>query len=129
MSFASVRSVRLALLAGLFSLPLLSPIASGSDAITRTDLPLKDLQRVRSIVIPTTDFSKAERFELMQGGAATSTHPVNGDAFSHFSANLTFQDEEDFKLGNALFRKLWVSSPSSTQASDVSAARPSGAQR
>jgi CxxC motif-containing protein (DUF1111 family) len=31
---------------------------------------------------------------------------------------LTFEQERDFKLGNALFRKLWVSSPSSTQASD-----------
>jgi CxxC motif-containing protein (DUF1111 family) len=54
----------------------------------------------------------------MQGGAATTKAIVNGDAFSHFSTNLTFAEEETFKLGNALFRKLWVSSPSSTQASD-----------
>ncbi len=67
---------------------------------------------------PTGDFSTAERFETMQGGAATSKAIVNGDAFSHFSTNLTFAEEEEFKLGNALFRKLWVSSPSSTQASD-----------
>src|SRR5690606_11095391 len=53
-----------------------------------------------------------------QGGAATTKAIVNGDAFSHFSTNLTFAEEEEFKLGNALFRKLWVSSPSSTQASD-----------
>jgi CxxC motif-containing protein (DUF1111 family) len=31
---------------------------------------------------------------------------------------LDFEGEEKFKLGNGLFRKLWVSSPSSTQASD-----------
>ena len=43
---------------------------------------------------------------------------VNQDSFSQFSANITFAEEETFKLGNALFRKLWVSSPSSTQASD-----------
>ena len=43
---------------------------------------------------------------------------VNQDAFSHSSANITFEEEGTFKLGNALFRKLWVSSPSSTQASD-----------
>ena len=54
----------------------------------------------------------------MQGGAGTSTHGVNQDAFSQFSTNITFAEEQDFKLGNALFRKLWVSSPSSTQASD-----------
>ncbi len=29
-----------------------------------------------------------------------------------------FEQEQTFKLGNALFRKLWVSSPSSTQSSD-----------
>jgi CxxC motif-containing protein (DUF1111 family) len=54
----------------------------------------------------------------MQGGAGTSRKRVNHDAFSHASANITFQEEGTFKLGNGLFRKLWVSSPSSTQASD-----------
>ena len=32
--------------------------------------------------------------------------------------SLSFEERERFNLGNALFRKLWVSSPSSTQASD-----------
>ena len=54
----------------------------------------------------------------MQGGAGTSKKRVNQDAFSHSSANITFEEEGTFKLGNGLFRKLWVSSPSSTQASD-----------
>ncbi|KPB00994.1 thiol oxidoreductase [Ahrensia marina] len=84
----------------------------------RDDLSNKDLQRVEKITEPTQDFSKAERFEANQGGAATSTKIANRDAFSQFSANLDFKGEQDFKLGNALFRKLWVSSPSSTQASD-----------
>lgn len=84
----------------------------------RNDLIPKDLKRVQKITKPTTDFSKAERFEAMQGGAGTSTKIVNQDAFSQFSANLTFEEEMNFKLGNALFRKLWVSSPSSTHASD-----------
>jgi len=48
----------------------------------------------------------------MQGGAATSTKKVNRDSFSQFTQNLPFEKEMDFKLGNALFRKLWVSSPS-----------------
>ena len=38
--------------------------------------------------------------------------------FSQFNANLTFEQEMTFKVGNGLFRKLWTSSPSSTQASD-----------
>ena len=85
---------------------------------TRSDLTDKDKARVESVTSPTTDFSKPEQFELMQGGAGTSKKRVNQDAFSHSSANLTFEEEGTFKLGNALFRKLWVSSPSSTQASD-----------
>jgi CxxC motif-containing protein (DUF1111 family) len=85
---------------------------------TRTDLTPKDLARVLAITAPTTDFSKAEDFEPMPGGAATSRKRVNQDAFSHPSANLSFEEQGTFKLGNGLFRKLWVSSPSSTQASD-----------
>lgn len=84
----------------------------------RTDLNGKDAARVLKVTRPTDDFSKAEAFELMQGGAGTSLKVLNRDAFSHASANITFEEERDFKLGNALFRKLWVSSPASTKASD-----------
>ncbi|WP_307233139.1 di-heme oxidoreductase family protein [Pararhizobium capsulatum] len=84
----------------------------------RTDLSEKDRARVRDVTQPTTDFAKAEPFEAMSGGAATSIAPVSRDIFSQFSANISFEEEQTFRLGNALFRKLWVSSPSSTQASD-----------
>jgi CxxC motif-containing protein (DUF1111 family) len=87
-------------------------------ATERTDLDPKDKARVDNIVRPTTDFSKPEQFERMQGGAGTSEKRVNQDAFSQSSANITFEEEGTFKLGNGMFRKLWVSSPSSTQASD-----------
>ncbi|TPI48989.1 thiol oxidoreductase [Mesorhizobium sp. B2-9-1] len=85
---------------------------------SRTDLTPKDQARVLAVTRPTTDFTKPEPFELMQGGAGTSRKDVNRDAFSQSSANITFEEEGTFKLGNALFRKNWVSSPSSTQASD-----------
>jgi len=85
---------------------------------SRTDLTPKDQARVMAVAKPTTDFTKPEPFELMQGGAGTSRKDVNRDAFSQSSANITFEEEGSFKLGNALFRKNWVSSPSSTQASD-----------
>lgn len=117
MSRIIVRSVRRSLLATGLSLILLAPAAADEKA-SRTDLTPKDLQRVERATRSATDFSAPEPFERMPGGATTSTHPVNGDAFSHFSANITFSEEEEFKLGNALFRKFWVSSPSSTQASD-----------
>ncbi|PCJ93466.1 MAG: thiol oxidoreductase [Hyphomicrobiales bacterium] len=84
----------------------------------RDDLTAKDIERVTSVTTPTDDFSKPESFEIKQGGAATSTKTVNRNSFSHFSDNLSFAQERDFKLGNGLFRKFWVSSPSSTQASD-----------
>jgi CxxC motif-containing protein (DUF1111 family) len=93
------------------------PVAA-DDRAQRSDLTPTDSARVAAVTRPTADFSKAEAFELMQGGAGTSTNGVNQDSFSQFSTNITFAEEQDFKLGNALFRKLWVSSPSSTQASD-----------
>ena len=98
--------------------------AAESDAVemhvapSRDDLSEADQARVERVTRPTADFSKAEKFEAMSGGAGTSIASVNQDSFSQFSANITFAEEESFKLGNALFRKLWVSSPSSTQASD-----------
>ncbi len=87
-------------------------------ATVRHDLSAKDLARVDSVTQPTADFTAPEPFETMQGGAATSRKRADRDAFSQSSANLTFEEEGTFKLGNGLFRKVWVSSPSSTQASD-----------
>ena len=81
---------------------------------TRTDLSEQDRARVEAITKPATDFSRPEEYELMQGGAGTSRKRVTADAFSQSSANITFEEEGTFKLGNALFRKNWVSSPSST---------------
>jgi CxxC motif-containing protein (DUF1111 family) len=57
--------------------------------------------------------------EERPGGAATSTHRTDAaDAFSHFSPNMGLAKELDFKLGNAMFRKFWVSAPASTKSSD-----------
>lgn len=74
--------------------------------------------RIRSVTAPTTDFSKAEPFEAAPAGAATVRVRTNRDAFSQPSGNMRFDHELDFKVGNGLFRKLWVTSPSSTLASD-----------
>ena len=101
-------------LAGL----LVAGIAFAEDRATRTDLTPEDLARVLKVTAPTTDFTAPENFEAKPAGAGTTTFSVNADSFSHFQANLSFEQEEQFKLGNALFRKIWVSSPSSTQASD-----------
>ncbi len=84
----------------------------------REDLTPEQRARVAAVTQPTERFDKAEPFEAMSAGAGTSRKYVNRDAFSNPLANLTFEQEQDFKLGNGIFKKLWVSSPSSTRASD-----------
>jgi CxxC motif-containing protein (DUF1111 family) len=74
--------------------------------------------RIAQITQPTSDFSRAEAYEINAGGAATSHKPVNLSAFSHPSANMPFERQLDFRVGDGIFRKLWVSAPSSTTASD-----------
>lgn len=74
--------------------------------------------RIEAVTRPTTDFTKPEQYERYPAGAATSFKPVNQDAFSHASANMKFERELNFKVGNGIFRKVWVSAPSSTTASD-----------
>ena len=74
--------------------------------------------RIAAATRPAQDFSKAERYERRSAGAATVFKPLNRDAFSHPSANMPFASERDFRVGNGIFRKVWVSSPSSTASSD-----------
>ena len=107
----------------LFLITGAMPFAGAESAIpsvpaVRDDLSPKDLARVKAVTAPPMDFGKPEDFELMQGGGSTSRKRVNADSFSQSSANITFEEEATFKLGNGLFRKTWVSAPSSTQASD-----------
>ncbi|MCP5426009.1 MAG: c-type cytochrome [Gammaproteobacteria bacterium] len=64
------------------------------------------------------DYSRPEAGEEFPGGAATHSKKINKDAFSNSSANMSFEREIDFKLGNAFFKRVWVSAPSSTQAAD-----------
>lgn len=74
--------------------------------------------RLAAILKPTSDFTKAEAFEANSGGAATSREPLNISAFSHPSANMSFERQLEFKVGDGIFRKNWVSAPSSTHSSD-----------
>ncbi len=56
--------------------------------------------------------------EDLPGGGATTKKTVNRDIFSQPSANMSFERQADFKIGNAIFRKVWVSAPASTDSSD-----------
>jgi CxxC motif-containing protein (DUF1111 family) len=78
----------------------------------------EDAAKIAAVLAAPTDFTKAEPFEANPAGAATVRARDTADAFSQHSANMPFEDEMRFKLGNALFRKTWVASPSSTLASD-----------
>lgn len=75
-------------------------------------------ERVRKVLKPTDTFSKAEPFELMQGGKGTQKTHIDRNAYSQETGTLDFEQLQLFKVGNALFNKMWVSSPSSTLASD-----------
>lgn len=83
-------------------------------------VPRTEAERARIVTVtePTKDFSKPEPFEARPAGKATVRARNDKNAFSEPSANIGFDGELDFKLGNGLFKKLWVSSPSSTLASD-----------
>ena len=75
---------------------------------------------VSLVAAPRVDVAAGlEPGEDMPGGSATSRESVTDrDAFSHFSFGIGFEGEARFKIGNAIFRKLWVAAPSSTKASD-----------
>jgi CxxC motif-containing protein (DUF1111 family) len=117
MSRTSAASALLpALVAGILGCTVC--LVAAQDPVVRNDLSPAQLTRVATVTAATTDFSKAEPYEAMESGATTSIAPVTADAFSQPSANLDKDRGLDFHLGNALFRQLWVSSPSSTQATD-----------
>lgn len=85
------------------------------DVIPRTDA---ETARISAVLAAPQDFSKPQQFEDLSAGAATVRVKPNADAFSQPSGNIGFEEELEFKVGNGLFRKIWVSSPSSTLASD-----------
>ena len=74
--------------------------------------------RIAAVTQPAQDFSRAEPYERRPAGAATVFKRINRDAFSHPSTNMPFKRERDFRVGNGIFRKIWVSAPSSTTSSD-----------
>ena len=70
------------------------------------------------LVAPTTDFSKAERFENNPGGGTSHDKINNSSAFSFHSQNMPFERQLDFQIGDSIFSRLWVTAPSSTKSND-----------
>ncbi|KCV82330.1 hypothetical protein ATO10_08067 [Actibacterium atlanticum] len=74
--------------------------------------------RITKVLEAPTDFTVPSTFESMTAGAATVRARSDEHAFSQPSASMKADDRLTFKLGNAMFEKLWVTSPASTKASD-----------
>ena len=74
--------------------------------------------RIAAVTTPGDDFAHPEKFETHPAGQATKFGILSRNAFSFSSANLSFEDELDFKVGNGFFKRLWVTAPASTTSSD-----------
>ena len=109
--------MRLALLLTLLAAPALAQTLDDRHLPVIPRTPAETAKIAAVLALP-TDFTKPEPFEAKPAGAATVRDIATADAFSQHSANMAFEREMDFKLGNALFRKTWVAAPSSTKASD-----------
>ena len=111
------RALLLAL--GLLALPVAAdaplPAEPHLAVVPRT---VAEAARVAAVTAPPSDFSEPEPFEANPGGAATVPAGATASAFSRPQANLSFEDELTFRVGDGIFRKLWVSAPASTAASD-----------
>lgn len=90
----------------------------GDDHLNVVPRTSEEAARIADVTAPTDDFTQAEPFEERPAGAATVRARNNADAFSQPSANIGFEGELEFKVGNGLFRKIWVTAPASTEASD-----------
>ncbi len=77
-----------------------------------------ETSRIARVTAPARDFTAPEPFEENPAGAATLPYRDDREVFSTPPVNLTFEQGLEFRLGEALFDKLWVFSPSSTRASD-----------
>ncbi|MEO0972498.1 MAG: di-heme oxidoredictase family protein [Pseudomonadota bacterium] len=84
----------------------------------RLDLSVEDRVRVHGLTTLPAPANVVQRFEENSAGAATFVGNLSPNAFSSPSSNLSLEGQQQFAVGNALFRKVWVSAPSSTHASD-----------
>jgi CxxC motif-containing protein (DUF1111 family) len=76
------------------------------------------LEQRQAILAPATSFEWAEEWEGLPGGSATNLRRFDREAFSQPVPNLSFEERSLFSLGNALFRRIWVTAPASTKSSD-----------
>ncbi len=67
----------------------------------------------------TKQIATLDERELNPGGKATTRRAIKSrNAFSQSSHGMSLAGEARFKIGNAIFRRIWVSAPASTKSSD-----------
>ncbi len=66
-----------------------------------------DAARVHAVTAPTIDFSRPEAHESLSGGAGTFPGKSDAKAMSHPDTTLDDPSVEHFRLGFALFKKMW----------------------
>ncbi|WP_370278236.1 di-heme oxidoredictase family protein [Pontibacterium sp.] len=64
------------------------------------------------------DFTQSEAGERYAGGRGTYLKRIDKRAFLHPTSNLPFKQQLDFRVGQGIFKKLWVTAPTATTASD-----------
>ncbi|MDI3324215.1 di-heme oxidoredictase family protein [Pontibacterium granulatum] len=64
------------------------------------------------------EFTQSEAGERYAGGRGTHLKRVDKRAFMHPTSNLPFKQQLDFRVGQGIFKKLWVTAPTATTASD-----------
>jgi CxxC motif-containing protein (DUF1111 family) len=92
-------------------------VSAPSNTPTGTDESLSETPSARILELAATA-SLEPGEESPGGGATTRRSRVNRDAFSQPSQGISFEGESKFRIGNSIFRKLWVTPPSSTDSSD-----------
>lgn len=110
----------------LIALLLAAAPAAAADRAALSDDPhlsivprtAAEAERLARALAAPADFAAPEPFEENSGGAGTTRRSTDADAFSWPAENLTFAQELDFRIGNGLFRRPWVTGPASTIASD-----------
>ncbi len=93
-----------------------SPPPWGEPHLTPIPRTEPENQRIKAAVAPTPGVLSP--YESRAAGAATAMSPTDHAPFSEPASGLTDEQVLDFKLGKALFEKLWVQAPASTISSD-----------
>ena len=104
-------------LSALAPLALGATVALSAEPTAPTDQLIIEAPSARILELAAQ--SKLEPGEESPGvGATTRRSRVNRDAFSQPSQGISFENEGRFRIGNSIFRKLWVTPPASTDSSD-----------